>query len=252
MKIDQERCVGCFSCVPYCPVQAIKKDEIEGSRTASIDQEECVECGVCLRAGVCKTEAIYWPELTWPRSIRQAFSAVLIGYGALEKAGIHGYRSTSSGGGRGTSEMKTNDVTGRYREGEVGIAAELGRPGVCFSFRDLERVTMAMKEAGCELEPENPVTVLLDPETGRIRYRELMGERALSAIVETKVEQGRAVEVLGALKEVARKVDTVITVDVICKCVEGAIPVKPALEEAGIRVRINGKTNVGLGRPLIP
>jgi len=251
VKIDADKCVGCLQCVPYCPVQAIKKPVSGGLRAAIIDQDECVECGVCLRSNVCSQRAIYWPELTWPRSIRQAFSAVLVGYEALERAGIHGYRATSSGGGRGTSEMKTNDVTGRYREGEVGIGAELGRPGVGFCFRDLEKVAVAMRRAGCELEPENPVTVLLDPDTGRIKYRELLGERALSAIVETKVEEGRMVSVLEALREAAKDVDTVITVDLISKVVGGEIPIKKALEDAGIRVRINGKTNVGLGRPLI-
>ena len=129
MKIDAEKCVGCLQCLPYCPVQAIKRPGSGVPRAAFIDQDECVECGVCLRSNVCRQNAIYWQDLEWPRSIRQAFSAVLVGYDALEKAGIHGYRATSSGGGRGTSEMKTNDVTGRYREGEVGIGAELGRPG---------------------------------------------------------------------------------------------------------------------------
>jgi NAD-dependent dihydropyrimidine dehydrogenase PreA subunit len=252
VKIDADKCVGCLQCVPYCPVQAIKKPVSGGQRAALIDQDECVECGVCLRSNVCPQKAIYWPELTWPRSIRQAFSAVLVGYDALERAGIHGYKATSSGGGRGTSEMKTNDVTGRYREGEIGIGAELGRPGVGFSFRDLEKVAVAMKRMGCELEPENPVTVLLDPETGRIKYRELLNERALSAIVETKVEESRMIEVLEALRSVAREVDTVITVDLISKCISGKIPIMGALDEAGIKVRINGKTNVGLGRPLIP
>jgi len=176
----------------------------------------------------------------------------MVGYDALEKAGIHGYVSTSSGGGRGTSEMKTNDVTGRYREGEVGIGAELGRPGVGFGFRDLEKVAMAMKRMGCVLEPENPVTVLLDPSTGRIRYREILGERALSAIVETKVDESRMVDVLNALRDIAKEVDTVITVDLISKCIGGRIPILKELEESGIKVRINGKTNIGLGRPFIP
>ena len=251
VKIDTEKCVGCLQCIPYCPVQAIKKPRSEEPRVAFIDQDECVECGVCLRSEVCRQNAIYGQDLEWPRSIRQAFSAVLVGYDALEKAGIHGYRATSSGGGRGTSEMKTNDVTGRYREGEVGIGAELGRPGVGFSFRDLEKVTMAMRRIGCELEPENPVTVLLDPETGRIKYRELLKERALSAIIETKIDESRMIDVLKALQDVAKEVDTVITVDIISKCVGGEIPIKNALDEAGIRVRVNGKTNVGLGRPLI-
>jgi len=212
----------------------------------------CVECGVCLRSEVCGTDAIYWPDLPWPRAIRQAFSAVLIGYGVLERSGIQGYRRTTTGGGRGTEEMKTNDVTGRYRDGEVGIAAELGRPGVGFRFRDLERVTVALAELGIEFEPENPVTVLLEPETGRIKYREILEERALSAIVEMKVKQEKAIEVLEALKKIAKEIYTVFSVDVICKCMDGSIPIKPMLDEAGFNARINGKTNVGLGRPLIP
>ena len=231
---------------------AIKKDKGDASKAAFIDQNECVECGVCLRSEACRFDAIYWPELPWPRAIRQAFSAVLVGYGVLDKVGIRGYRRTTTGGGRGTEEMKTNDVTGRYGDGEVGIAAELGRPGVGFRFRDLERVTTGLAERGIRFEFDNPVTVLLDPETGRIKYREIMDERALSAIVEMKVERERAVEVIETLKELAKQVGTVFSVDIISKCRDGAILVKPLLEEAGIEVRINGKTNVGLGRPLIP
>lgn len=230
-------------------MRAIKKNDTDTSTTATIDQDECVECGVCLRSGVCKTEAIYWPELKWPRAVRQAFSAVLIGYGAMRKAGVRGYDRPDSGG-RGTNEMKTNDVTGRYKDGEVGIAAELGRPCQGFYFRDLEKVTMAMSQLGAEFEPENPLTALLDEKTGRIKHREVMNERAMSAIVEMKVGEEKAIEVLEELKKVAKEIDTVFTVDIINKCKDGTIPVKPILEEAGIRVRINGKTNIGLGRPL--
>jgi hypothetical protein len=174
----------------------------------------------------------------------------LIGYGALRKAGVIGYDRPDGGGGRGTNEMKTNDVTGRYREGEVGIAAELGRPCQGFYFRDLEKVTMAMSKLGAEFEPENPITALLDEKTGRIKHREVMNERAMSAIVEMKVGEDRAIDVLEGLKEVAKEIDTVFTVDIINKCKEGTIPVLPILEVAGIKVRINGKTNIGLGRPL--
>jgi hypothetical protein len=205
--------------------------------TAEINQDECVECGVCLRSGSCKPGAIYWPELEWPRSIRQAFSAVLVGYGTLKKSGINGYSPTPLGGGRGTSEMKTNDVTGRYRDGEVGIAAELGRPCQGFYFKDMEKVTMRMAKLGVEFEAENPLTVLMDTETGKIKYREIMNERCMSAIVELKVEDSRAVEVLEALKEVAKEIDTVFTVDIINKCQGTTIPVIPILEEAGIDVQ---------------
>jgi ferredoxin len=239
MKIDQDKCAGCMDCIPYCPLAAIKEHD---------------ECGVCLRSGVCKTGAIWWPELEWPRAVRQAFSAVLVGYGAFKKAGILGYQRSDgdAGGGRGTSEMKTNDITGRYKDGEVGIAAEMGRPNQGFYFTDMEKVTKAMAKLGAEFEEENPLTALMDPETGVFTHREIMKERCMSAIVEMKVETERAVEVLEALKEVAKEIDTVFSVDIINKCRGDTIPVIPILEEAGIKVRINGKMNIGLGRPLIP
>jgi Fe-S-cluster-containing dehydrogenase component len=243
-----------MSCIPYCPLAAIKKKDTGVFPTAIIEQDECVECGVCLRSGACKVGAIYQPKLEWPRAVRQAFSAVLVGYGALKRAGIHGYQRSDGDarGGRGTSEMKTNDITGRYKEGEIGIAAEMGRPCQGFYFNDMEKVTMAMAQLGAEFEPENPLTALMDPKTGKFTHREIMKERCMSAIVEINVKEERAVEVLKALKEVAKEIDTVFTVDIINKCKDDKIPILPTLEEAGINVRINGKTNIGLGRPLIP
>jgi len=42
--------------------------------------------------------------------------------------------------GRGTAEMKTNDITGRVKRGG-GVAVELGRPGVGTRFTDVEKVS---------------------------------------------------------------------------------------------------------------
>ena len=65
--------------------------------------------------------------------------------------------------------MKTNEVTGRFKSGEVGIAIELGRPGTGARFRDVEKVTQAVAKLGVELEPQNPLTFLItDSTTGRI------------------------------------------------------------------------------------
>ncbi len=248
--------MGCFECVPYCPLGAIKKSKVGTRPKAFVNQDECVECAVCLRAEICNTDAIYQPELEWPRAIRQAFSAVLIGYDALEEAGIYGYVATSGeagvGGGRGTSEMKTNDITGRYRDGEVGIGVEFGRPCVGFYFRDVEKVAMALAKHGVEFEHYNPLTMLLDNETGKIKYKEVLNERAMSAILEVNAKQEQTLEIIKTLKEAAKEIDTVISIDIINKCKDATIPVLPILEEAGLKIRINGKTNVGLGRPLIP
>ena len=156
------------------------------------------------------------------------------------------------GGGRGTSEMKTNDTTGRYGYGEVGVAAELGRPGIGFYFWELEKVAMVFAELGAEFESENPVTVFLDTETGRIKeeFEEIKHERARSGIIEGIFPMENIVDIYQALQEVGKELDTVFTVDIINKCKDGTIPVMPILDEARIKVRINGKTNVGLGRPL--
>ncbi|MBS7638570.1 4Fe-4S binding protein [Candidatus Bathyarchaeota archaeon] len=233
MKIDEDRCVRCRQCMLYCPVGAIKEDE----DTVYIDQDLCVECGVCLRSGACRVGALYQPQLGWPRILRAQFSDPLVPH---PSTGIMG---------RGTSGMKTNDVTGRFREGEVGFAVEMGRPGVSTSFEEVEKVTIAL--AGkVEFEPLNPVTSLIEPETGRLRDPDVRRERVLSAIIEFKTSEDRGLEILRLLKEVSEGLETVFSLCVISRCRDFEIPFRERMVAAGFQPRINGKTNVGLGRPL--
>lgn len=233
MRIEVEKCVGCRLCTFYCPVEAIKM----GDGGFFIDQDLCVECGVCLKSGVCKQDALYQPKLSWPRVLRVQFSDPLVKHPSTEIMG------------RGTAEMKTNDVTRRFKEGEVGFAIEMGRPCVSTTFADVERVAMAL--AGkVEFEPLNPVTALLDPMTGRLRDPKVRGERVLSAIIECKTTEDRGIEVLRILQKVSREIDTVFSLCVINRCRGFEVPFKRRMKEAGFTPRINGKTNVGLGRPL--
>ena len=53
-EIDASKCIGCGSCVPYCPeaVMEVKK----GKKLVEIDYEYCKGCGVC--ATVCPVKAI--------------------------------------------------------------------------------------------------------------------------------------------------------------------------------------------------
>jgi NAD-dependent dihydropyrimidine dehydrogenase PreA subunit len=239
MKIDKEKCTGCELCHPYCPVGAIVTVERTGEFFCEIDQAECVECGACnLRARVCPVDAIYRPALEWPRTIREAFSNP-------------NAKHPSGSQGRGTEEMKTNDVTGRYPRGMAGVALEMGRPGIGASFRDIQTVAMALAKIGVEFEADNPVSALMADRKAGVFPEEVLGEKVLSAILEFKIENERLKDVLLGIKDVAARIDTVFSLGLISRVEsDGSIPVEPIAREAGFLPRPNTKTNVGLGRLL--
>jgi hypothetical protein len=145
--------------------------------------------------------------------------------------------------------MKTNDVTGRFKEGEIGFGFEFGRPGVGTTFAEVEKATRALAEH-VEFSRDNPVTLLIDPKTGRLKDDCVRSERVLSAIVECKTSEEKTVDVIRIMRTVAGEIDTVFSIDAINRCVEGTVPVRKHLDQAGVHVRINGKTCIGLGRPL--
>lgn len=237
MRIDPEKCVGCMKCIPFCCVEAI----LEAGKKCVVDEDKCVECYVCLRSGICPVDAFEEVPLEWPRILRHTFSSP-----SAEHKDTHI-------SGRGTSEMKTNDVTGRYRHGKVGFTVDVGRPGVGTSFEDVERIAMAVAKVGVNFEPLNPTTTLMtDTNSGRFRDDAKM-ERVLSCILEFKTEEEKLLSIINALRDVAKSVDTVFSVGCISRCrPDGTVPVKAMLDEAGIFYRPNGKINVGLGRPLAP
>jgi pyruvate ferredoxin oxidoreductase delta subunit len=57
-EIDKEKCIGCQTCVPFCPEAAIEmKIYKKGKKDkADIDYDFCKGCGVC--AEVCPVKAI--------------------------------------------------------------------------------------------------------------------------------------------------------------------------------------------------
>lgn len=234
MRIDEDTCIACGLCVPYCPMGAISMDNI-----AVIDRDECVDCGVCFRSGVCPVDAFIDEPAPWPRSLRAVFSNPTTEHKETRIAG------------RGTEEMKTNEVTGRFKRGWVGLGLEFGRPGIGTRFRDVDKVARAMAKLGAQFEPKNPVTFLMeDVSTGKLKD-EVLDEKVMSAIIECSFPIEKIKDALIALKEVAKDIDTVFSVDCI-NVVEpdDSLPMDKVLSELGIPRYINGKTNVGLGRPL--
>jgi hypothetical protein len=154
--------------------------------------------------------------------------------------------------GRGTEEMKTNDVTGRFKKGWVGLAMELGRPGIATRMSDVEKVAIAVAKENVEFEKLNPITSMMsDPKTGKFK-EELLNERVLSAIIEFGVPEEKVPAIMKRLEEVAPTLDTVFSLDICSKVSDdGTVPHVKIVEDLGIWMSPNAKINIGLGKPLV-
>src|SRR6059036_1741721 len=185
MQIDQQKCVACGNCVAICPMGAISIDSLKNR--AFVNGDECVECYTCFRGmsmeklnpvfvrgvrrllkifrlrfdpepDVCPTSAIAPDELAWPRIVRRAFSDPVVPH---ESTGVHG---------RGTEEVKTNDVTNRVGLGDAGFTVEFGRPTIGVRFWQIQQMTHALAQMNITFEKRNPVTSLMtNTSTGDIR-----------------------------------------------------------------------------------
>lgn len=264
MRISPEKCVACGNCTYVCPMGAIYIDPV--LKRATINRDECVECYACYNGlsqehlnptlvrtvrrvfaalrirfepepDVCPTAAFEPDELSWPRVVRRAFSDPSVPH---ESTGVEG---------RGTEEVKTNDVTGRVKIGEVGFTIEFGRPSVGVRFRDIQQMCWALAEANVSFEKKNPVTSLMsDVSTGTLRP-DILDEKVMSAIVEIKVPVERTEEIIRLVWEIEKKLDTVVALGVATRCGEHGEEdvVAPILERLGYKLE-RAKTNIGLGR----
>ena len=235
MRIDPELCVSCDICLVYCPLGAIHMNDV-----AEVDQETCVECGDCIRAEVCPTDAFIYEAQPWPRSVREAFSNPLSEHKETRFPG------------RGTEEMKTNDVRGIYGHGIIGVGVEVGRPGVSCNFHDVETVTVALAKVGMKFAEGNPVTAnRVDKKTGKMNP-EILDERVMSAIVEGTIPIEKLADAIKAAKEAASQIDTVFSLEFIDRPeADRSVPMEKILKEQGVAYYPNGKFNLGLGRPLV-
>lgn len=155
--------------------------------------------------------------------------------------------------GRGTEEVKTNDVSGRIKKGWVGFSIDMGRPGMGVYLRDAEKVAMACVEAGFILAPpeESPLAALMpDYRTGKLRD-DCLDYRLLSVIIEGRCPEDRTKDVLTALQKVEKEIDTVFSLGLISRVDEnGGCKALAYLDDLGLPRPHRGKVNVGLGKPL--
>lgn len=264
MYINPNKCVACGNCTYVCPMGAIYIDP--NIKRATVNRDECVECYACYNGlsqehlnptvvrtmrkvfqtmrlrfdpepDVCPTAAFEPDKLEWPRVVRRAFSDPRVPH---ESTGVQG---------RGTEEVKTNDVSGRVKVGEVGFTIEFGRPGVGVRFYEIERMAMALAEVGVTFEKKNPVTSLMtDTAKGKVRD-EILQEKVLSAILELKTTVDRTELIIRKVWEVEKTLETVVSIGVGTRCDEKGEEnvVAPILEKLGYQLH-RAKTNIGLGK----
>jgi ferredoxin len=235
--IDTELCQTCMSCPPVCPVGAI----VIKHKKVVIDYEDCVECGVCRRLEICPEGAIKQvDEIPYPRIIRAAFSDPTHRHATTEVLG------------RGTEEMKTNEVKNEFTLDRIGFSIELGRPGVGAYLKDLDRVTRKIVAVGGIFSDYNPVGALMaNRETGELK-KEVLQEKVLSAIAEFTVPAQNALAVLADMIQFLNTgIDTVATVSIISRNQDdGSHMLYEQLvkhgHQCGYAPYPNGKVNIGM------
>jgi hypothetical protein len=147
--------------------------------------------------------------------------------------------------------MKTNDVTGRFGSGDIGVSLDMGRPGMSTSFADIQLVAAVCARAGARFEPRNPLTSLMADKRRGTFILGVMRERVLSAIIEIEIGGDRLTSLLEAVRMAADKVDTVLSVGICVPAESGGgwRALKKRLLASGSNPLPNGKINLGLGRP---
>ena len=266
MHIDRKKCIGCANCVPVCPMGAIY---IADDGLSEINKDACVECYACFKGmstenlpqqptrflrgllaffklrfqpdpDICPTAAITADDLQWPRTLRRDFSDPQVPH------------ALTGVGGRGTEEVKTNDVSGRVKEGEAGFTVEFGRPGVGAYFREVDKVCRRLAKMPVEFQRENPLTALMpDIKTGELRS-DVLDEKVLSCILEFKTKITNMADILSAIEEEARRLDTVVALGMAVRCdAAGNDSVQQQLQAMGYNAW-RAKINMGLGRHTNP
>jgi hypothetical protein len=231
--IDRDECVECYACFNGMSQEHLNPTLVRGMRKIF----QLMRLRFDPEPDVCPTASFEPDELTWPRVVRRAFSDPRVPH---ESTGVEG---------RGTEEVKTNDISGRVGVGEVGFTIEFGRPGVGVWMRDIQQMSWALADANVSFEKKNPITSLMtDVKTGTLR-EDILNEKVMSAILEVKVPVERAEEVVRLVWEVEKRIDTVVALGVGTRCeVDGTENVvAPILEKLGYKLE-RAKTNIGLGR----
>jgi hypothetical protein len=92
--------------------------------------------------------------------------------------------------------------------------------------------------------------LMSDPETGKFK-EDILNEKALTTILEFAVKPEQMSQLFDNLKRVSGEIDAVFSLDIATRLnPDESVPTAPYIDASGLWIAPNGKTNVGLGRPL--
>jgi Fe-S-cluster-containing dehydrogenase component len=55
VTLDKNNCIGCLACVGFCPIEGMRKSDVQ------VEPFKCISCGACVRA--CFKEALELVEV---------------------------------------------------------------------------------------------------------------------------------------------------------------------------------------------
>src|SRR6478609_2008129 len=145
MTINRKKCVECYACYNGLSQEHLNPTMVRTMRRIF----KAMRLRFDPEPDVCPTAAFEPDELKWPRVVRRAFSDPRVPH---ESTGVEG---------RGTEEVKTNDVSGRVQVGEVGFTIEFGRPAVGVRFYEVQEMCSALARAGVSFEKKLDTVVAL-------------------------------------------------------------------------------------------
>lgn len=230
MRIN-EHCIGCLACLPYCPQGAIKSNAAH--EQAFIDEEACVECGVCLDTDVCPADALEESQKEMAL-VKQRFGRLVASFPGGDKAG----RSGGDG-----FDVKRNDVTRNIPRGIAAVRLEINRPVGGVKLGDIEAMRMFLINAGWK------------PDVGG-RYRhllekgftpEVLDQKVLTAYFEMKLPPEELERLIGDARTYLEKTPLWASVNIACLGETYPLFLK-ALAACGMEADPVAKFNLGLGR----
>lgn len=261
VTIDDTKCTRCLECLPYCPVEAIV--EFNDGNNVGIDAERCTECGLCRQSRICPVNAIVAMDLAWPRSLRGKFQHPYAPYRSAptltKKANPVSYSEEMvSFPRRQFPSEHTNDVDGVLRRGEAIVMAELGRPHLGTSFRDVQKVAKALVPYGLDLRRQYPASdersslaeVTTDAAAGTF-MPEILDEKVGWVVLKLVTPEHRVPDTVRCLRQVSADIYTVFALGIVSRAERDGSTISDRVAlGAGVTPAVNCKTNVGLGRPL--